>query len=206
MTAAVSMPTLREQREYNRAYYVAHRDPAIRDRIPMTPAERKARKAASDRAYREANLERVRAYSAAIYRRDRDKLAAQDRARRLADPEAARIKATEASRRFRLRHPERMRAHRQAWLDEVPLREAATRCSATANRRARMYGADGQIGYETVLALWQRQPDCVDCGDGRGLDHVIPFALGGTNTSGNLANRCRSCNARKGTKLVEVAA
>jgi 5-methylcytosine-specific restriction endonuclease McrA len=73
----------------------------------------------------------------------------------------------------------------------------------TANRRARMYGADGQIGYETVLELWRREPACVDCGEGRGVDHVIPFIRGGSNTSGNLANRCRSCNARKGRRLPE---
>jgi hypothetical protein len=180
-----------------RAYYVAHR-PNAEDRIVQSPEERRRRKAAGDRAYVQAHAEAVKAKSHAYYIANRDRWRARERAAREADPEGMRIRATEASRRFRAAHPERQAAHRRAWLDEVPLREAAMRAAITANRRARMYGADGQIGYETVLELWRREPDCVDCGEGRGLDHVIPFIAGGSNTSGNLANRCRSCNCRKG--------
>lgn len=164
--------------------------------------EQLERKHVADRAYRAAHLEERRAYERSFYRLNSERWAARDRAARAADPEAMRRKATEASRRFRAAHPERQAAHRRTWLEDVPDREAAARCAMTANRRARMYGADGQIGYETVLELWRREPDCVDCGEGRGLDHVIPLSRGGSNTSGNLANRCRSCNARKGTKQV----
>lgn len=187
-----------DRRAYNRAYYVAHRPNADDRPAKLSLEERRARKAASDRAYRLANRERLSVYGALRYERERSKRAVQDRARRLADPEAAR----ERARAWRLKHPARARAHRQAWLDDVPLREAAMRCATTANKRARMYGVDGQIGYETVLELWRREPDCVDCGEGRGLDHVIPMGRGGSNTSGNLANRCRSCNARKGVRRI----
>lgn len=164
--------------------------------------EQRARKNAADRAYRAAHLEERRAYERAFYRLHSERWTERDRAARAADPEAMRRKATERSRRFRAAHPDRQAAHRRAWLEEVPSREAAMRCATTANARARMYGVDGQIGYEAVLELWRREPVCVDCGEGRGLDHVIPMSRGGSNTSGNLANRCRSCNARKGTKQV----
>lgn len=83
----------------------------------------------------------------------------------------------------------------------------AMRAAANANTRAREYGADGTITAQTVLMLWRLQPVCVDCGYGSGLDHVIPFIAGGSNTSGNLANRCKPCNSRKGRKLPsEIAA
>ncbi len=135
-------------------------------------------------------------------RANRERWAVRDRERRLRDPGAAR----ERARRWRLSHPDRARQHRRRWLDDVPLREAAQRCAMTANRRARMYGVDGQIGYEAVLEVWRLQPVCVDCGEGRGLDHVIPLSRGGPNTSGNLANRCRSCNSVKGVRMPEVPA
>lgn len=200
----MTAPAVPDRRDYNRAYYVAHR-PNATDRVLLTDEERAARKRASDRAYLEANRARILVANAARYQRDREKRRAEDRARRR-DP-AFRARVAERARVWRLAHPERMRVHRQTWLDDVPLREAAVRCAMTANRRARMYGADGQIGYETVLELWRVQPVCVDCGEGRGLDHVIPFIRGGSNTSGNLANRCRSCNSRKGRRLPdEVAA
>jgi 5-methylcytosine-specific restriction endonuclease McrA len=170
----------------------------------MTPDER-ARKAASGRAYQDRNRERLQAYGRARYLRERERRRMADRERRLTDPDFVR-RSAERARRWRLAHPERSRAHRRAWLDEVPIREAAVRCAATANSRARMYGVDGQIGYETVLELWRREPVCVDCGEGRGLDHVIPLSRGGSNTSGNLANRCRSCNSRKGKRLPEEIA
>lgn len=169
-------------------------------------AEQRDRKRAADRAYRAAHLQERRAYERRYYQANRERWGQRDRDARAADPERMRRKATEASRRFRLAHPERQAAHRRAWLDDVPDREAAARCAMTANRRARMYGVDGQIGYEAVLELWTREPDCVDCGEGRGLDHKFPMSLGGSNTTGNLANRCRSCNARKGKKLLADAA
>lgn len=41
-----------------------------------------------------------------------------------------------------------------------------------------------------------------DCGDFPTIDHVIPVALGGTNDMENLVVACRSCNSRKGAKLI----
>lgn len=40
---------------------------------------------------------------------------------------------------------------------------------------------------------------CVDCGSRSDLtrDHVLPLRMGGTNASGNIVLRCRSCNSRK---------
>ena len=74
----------------------------------------------------------------------------------------------------------------------------AIRAMHTANRRARKTGIAGVITTEDVLNMWERQPVCVGCGIGRGLDHVIAMSLGGPNTPANLQNLCHACNIRKG--------
>jgi 5-methylcytosine-specific restriction endonuclease McrA len=159
--------------------------------------EQRERKRERDRAYRQANRDRLRDYFRQHYSAHREERAQYDRERRLADPAtaAARVRA------WRERHPDRLAEHRRAWGIAEPLRALAARTAVTANRRARMRGAEGRIGYRIVLNLWQRQPVCVDCGEGRGLDHVIPLSRGGANTPDNLANRCRHCNNRKGAKV-----
>ncbi len=157
------------------------------------PGQRE-RKALYDRLYRalaprrrriQTEADRIR--KAAWNQANRERLAARERARYLADPRVA-IRRS------------------QAWAQAHPTLSAAQHAAKAANRRARDYGADGQLSAENVLDLWRRQPHCIDCGEGRGLDHVTPFSRGGSNTTGNLANRCRSCNSRKGTRIVGVAA
>lgn len=166
----------------------------------MSEIEQRERKRESDRRYREANRERLVEYQRARYLREREKRAEYDRQRRLADPEGTRQRI----RDWRLRHPEQARAQRRRWLDESPERKAAVQIALTSNARAKSYGAVGRVRYRDVLELWLRQPVCVDCGEGRGVDHVIPLSRGGSNTPDNLATRCLHCNLVKGVR--EVAA
>lgn len=67
-----------------------------------------------------------------------------------------------------------------------------------ANALARRYSSTDRIKTADVLALWERTPECVDCGHGRGLDHIVPVRLGGRNHPDNLRNLCHSCNCRRG--------
>jgi 5-methylcytosine-specific restriction endonuclease McrA len=87
------------------------------------------------------------------------------------------------------------------WKEENPTRARAISVAAGANRRAQDAGADGRLSADDIMALWRRQPNCLGCGDGSGLDHVVPLCRGGQNTTGNLQNLCRSCNSRKGRRL-----
>lgn len=54
------------------------------------------------------------------------------------------------------------------------------------------------------LFVWQRDMGrCIECQSNAKLefDHIIPVALGGSNTERNIRLLCESCNRRKGAKI-----
>ena len=60
------------------------------------------------------------------------------------------------------------------------------------------------IPQEVKLLVWQRDRGrCVECGVQSELefDHIIPLAMGGSNTDRNLQLLCETCNRRKGATL-----
>lgn len=60
------------------------------------------------------------------------------------------------------------------------------------------------ISQAVKVLVWQRdQGRCAECGSQENLeyDHVIPLALGGSNTDRNLQLLCETCNRRKGATL-----
>jgi hypothetical protein len=68
-----------------------------------------------------------------------------------------------------------------------------------ANKRARQYGAPGELTLaevETIMAAGC----CFYCGSSKklGLDHVIPLHAGGPNRPENIVCACHSCNQSKG--------
>lgn len=92
---------------------------------------------------------------------------------------------------------EKRRAKVQRWRDAHPEETAAGQAAHNANKRAKALGLPDRLSMRDVLDLWDRQPSCLGCGQGRGVDHVIRFADGGANTPANLQDLCRSCNSLK---------
>lgn len=78
----------------------------------------------------------------------------------------------------------------------------------SARRRAKDVGADGDFTADDVKQLLEKQQaKCIYCGEnisGRlyTIEHLTPLSRGGSNDVENIALACRSCNARKGDKLV----
>jgi hypothetical protein len=61
-----------------------------------------------------------------------------------------------------------------------------------------------RIPHTVKIAVWQRDGGrCVECAGNRDLefDHIIPLAMGGSNTERNLQLLCADCNRRKGATL-----
>lgn len=67
----------------------------------------------------------------------------------------------------------------------------------SANKQAKKLGIAGRISTADVQELWERQPVCLNCGRGRGLDHITAMVNGGANELANLQNLCVVCNQVK---------
>jgi 5-methylcytosine-specific restriction endonuclease McrA len=72
-----------------------------------------------------------------------------------------------------------------------------TAVAITHNQRAKKYGVPGRLTAADIRALWERQPTCVTCGVGRGVDHIRAMSRGGANVPDNLQTMCGPCNSRK---------
>lgn len=133
---------------------------------------------ANGAAYRAANREKCRAACRATYA----KKSIDERAKaRTATYEASKEKELEASKLWRLNNKELRYIYKQ-------------------NRRFKENG--GKLSKNIRSVLFDRQKGlCACCGVPLGesyhLDHIMPFALGGTNTDDNVQLLTGSCNRRK---------
>ncbi len=143
-------------------------------------------------ATREDQIKRARAWN--IANPDRHKAAkAKHRAK-------TREVARERSRKWREDHPGRNYEAVKEWV----LRNPEARKVQIMRRRALKANALGEF---TAVQLRARIEfyggKCWMCGDvADSIDHVIPLARGGSNWPANLRPACRSCNSRKGAKLI----
>ena len=96
-----------------------------------------------------------------------------------------------------LRVPAEHAAYMRAWYAKNPGRKSAHDAANKANTRAAKMGVAGRITGADILALWERQPVCIECGRGRGIDHAVALADGGLNVADNLQTMCKPCNRSK---------
>lgn len=92
---------------------------------------------------------------------------------------------------------ERRRASVRRWRAANADRDRASQAAVNANRSAVRTGSSGRLTSDDVIALWTREPACVSCGNGRGIDHVIPLSQGGPNSPDNIQTMCQPCNSAK---------
>ena len=163
-------------KEYNAAKYVKNLE-AIKARNLAWAKANKDKSNAIGRAWASANKDKVKAKNAAWV---------------VANPD--RVK--ERAEKYRLANPERVKIATAAWHRASP---ESSRISEH-NRRAQMNGGKLSRGLSDKLFKLQKGR-CACCGQPLGknfhLDHIMPLALGGSNTDDNIQLLRQRCNIQK---------
>lgn len=112
---------------------------------------------------------------------------------------ANRDKAKATAARYRANNPDKYKAAIAQWHAANP----EARRTIRQNRRARKNGGKLSRGLRDKLFKLQRGK-CACCGEPLGdyfhLDHIMPLALGGTNTDDNMQLLRAKCNSQKSAK------
>ena len=188
----------RQVMAYDREYYLTHLQ------------ERKE--------YYEQNRERIAQYCREYYFLHRDAIKARitqwkkDHATRIREQEKDRYKNDpeafdRRTREWQVSHKDKVRETQRAWKKANPDRVRAKNQS----RRARKTGAAADLTvaqWNEILVMHDYR--CRYCGAKFSRefpatqDHVIPLSKGGHHTSANVVPACRSCNSRKGARLISA--
>lgn len=120
------------------------------------------------------------------------------------------------TRAYTVANPDRMKANYAAYAaanpDNNKERQAAFRKAnpevvriTNQNQRARRRASGGKLSKDLAAKLFEDQRGlCACCKDPLGedfhLDHVLPLALGGTNTDDNMQLLRKRCNLQKGSR------
>ena len=138
------------------------------------------KKALSDKAYREANKEKVKETYKAWQLQNKAKIRATGTKWAINNPE----KAREIKRAWEQRNPDARRAKLQRYRAKSAQNET---CLILPKEIARIY-----------------KSSCFFCGTNQRIeaDHIIAIDRGGRNSVGNLMPLCRSCNASKREKTI----
>lgn len=147
-------------------------------------AERRKQRYASDPLFRD----RQKAFVSAAFKKYGQKYKQQqlDRYRSNQDVRWAAVKRVVA---WRESNPDGVRVH----------------CSSKRAREAGAFGSFSAADVKRILA--SQSSRCIYCGSDisgglHTVEHLTPLSRGGTNKVENIALACRSCNARKGDKMV----
>ena len=169
-------PTVR--RDYQRAYYAAHRD-ALRARHAAHYATHRDALCTAMRLYGSSHQAEQREYKLRYRALHGDEERARDRRYSSTHRPQAVLRAREWARR----NPERYLAHQR--------RHRARKAAAQGNLTA--------AEWESIKAAYSHA--CAYCrrGDVKlTQDHVLPLVGGGAHAIGNVVPACRSCNSKKG--------
>lgn len=167
-------------------------------------------KAANFQAYYAKNADRIKAYQAALYAKNPEIKKAK--AKKYYEDNRAEVKVKKAvyqaenvhifaarSREWAAKNPERMRARLVKWRKNNP---DAAKVIYHNRREKEKTGKLSRDIAEKLLALQKGKCACcqLPLGDDYHLDHVMPLALGGTNTDDNVQLLRAKCNLQKNKK------
>lgn len=147
--------------------------------------------------WRAANPDRERETRHAYYARHPEMVKAKNAKTYAKDPEKARARG----RAYYALNKQKALASTVAWMKAHPEEMAVYRHT----RRARQHASGGKIAKGLAASLFNLQRGkCACCGLPLGkdyhLDHVVPLALGGSNTDDNIQLLRKRCNHQKGAK------
>lgn len=166
---------------YNPAYYDAHKD-----KIKATTS-----------AYYAANPEKAKAARVAWAKDNPEKLKTYNATYRAANPK----KKSLYTGAWRTANPDKVKAYSAAWAKANP--EAIR--NLRHKRRARKQNSGGSLSRGLVSKLLILQKGKCPCcglllGENYHMDHIIPLALGGSNTDDNIQLLRQRCNIQKRAK------
>ena len=175
------------------AWKAANPDKAKAIRLAWLKANPEKAKA-STAAWNASNPERAKAIVLEWRAANPDKVKASRAARYAANPERERA----ANLAWRADNVDKMKAANAAWARENP---EAKRIYAQ-NRRASKLKSGGTLSKGLSAKLFKLQRGkCACCGKPLGgdyhLDHIMPIALGGSNTDDNIQLLKQLCNRQK---------
>ena len=110
-------------------------------------------------------------------------------------------KKRESDKLWRDSNPERVHENHKSWNERNPHKKR----TYEQNRRARKNVSGGKLSTNIVEKLMKLQNGKCPCckqqlGNDYHLDHIIPLALGGTNTDNNVQLMIAACNMKKHAK------
>jgi len=190
---------INEQRRQYRLAHLAEEREKDRKRYEKNPDKFKARMA----RWREVNLEDRREYDRGWYQANLERAKETQRKWREANAE----KVASDRRAWAEANPERMRKAKAKWAQANPEYARAKE----QRRRAQKMGAPSDFTaeqWDDILAKSDYR--CAYCGvrfsekTRPTQDHVIPLSKGGPHTASNIVPACRSCNCRKGAKIISA--
>jgi len=178
-----------------KAYREANPEKA-REAVRLWGEKNPEKKNESTKAWVEANPERKKANNKAYYNNNIDKHIEYANEWKKANPEKVRL----SKKKWADKNPEKDKACRKAWKIANPEKSKIY----FNNRRARKLAAGGNLSIDIESKLFNLQRGkCACCklplGDDYHLDHIMPLALGGSNTDDNIQLLRAICNLQKHT-------
>jgi hypothetical protein len=165
-------------------------------------ANNESRVAASRAAWIAANPGKRNEYNASYYLANKEVIRARSAEWVSANPDRARA----ANKAWYEANRDHVRAMNAAWRASNPERCRANSRTKEHNRRARKRAAQGKLsaGLSGRLFTLQRGKCACGCaqllGDNYHMDHIMPLALGGSNTDDNIQLLRKTCNQQKHAK------